>query len=134
MSGFVAFQFTEAQFADIRRFCGFPARADGNVLFPAPWVNVQYLALEYRLQRLSQAEGNVVTTYLTTLAKLETDIVGAGDNLDTDQAAVWKRNTSEVRDRMSLFDNWRRRLCGFLGIQPGPDFIGGGGNSVRIVV
>jgi hypothetical protein len=139
MSGFVPYAFTDAQFVDIRRFCGYPARADGNVLFPAPWVNVQYLALEYRLQHMSQSEGAVViTTYLTNLYVLETAIVTAAANLDTDQAAVWKHNRDEVPQRAALFDAWRRRLCAFMGIQPGPDFVtaggGGAGSTVAMVV
>ena len=26
----------------------------------------------------------------------------------------------ELRDRTRLFDDWRRRLCGFFGVPPGP--------------
>ena len=44
---------------------------------------------------------------------------GAGGNLDTDQAAVWKHNKDEVRDRSQLFDGWGRRLCGFIDVPPG---------------
>jgi hypothetical protein len=51
--------------------------------------------------------------------------------LDTDEAAVWKRNPRELRDRRLLFDDWRRRLCGFLGVRPGPA-LGEGG--LRLVV
>jgi hypothetical protein len=136
MSGFVPYAFTDAQCVDIRRFCGYPARADGNVLFPAPWVNIQYLALEYRLQHMSQSEGAVLVTYLTTLNALELAVVGAGANLDTDQAAVWKHNKTEVADRMQLFDAWRRRLCAFMGITPGPAFVtsGGGVGCLGMVV
>jgi hypothetical protein len=48
--------------------------------------------------------------------------------LDTDQAAVWKHNKDEVRDRAGLFDNWRRRLCG----PPGPDLASG--NTIGLIV
>ena len=44
----------------------------------------------------------------------------SGDNLDTDQASVWTHNRDEMRDLTRLFDDWRRRLCGFLGVPPGP--------------
>ncbi len=133
MSGFVAYAFTDAQKADIRRYCGYPAYGDGSVVFPQPWTMRQYLALEYRLAHLSQAEGGVVVnTYLANLATLETAIPAAGANLDTDQAAIWKRNTNEVRDRERLFDAWRRRLCGFIGVPPGPHL--SEANSVRLVV
>jgi len=140
MSGFVPYAFTDAQLVDVRRFCGYPARADRNVLFPAPWVNVQYLALEYRLAHLSQDEGAVVvTTYLANLYTLETGAIGAVANLDTDQAAVWKHNKTELPERWAAFNALPLRLCAFMGIEPGPNFAtakgaGGAGSTVRMVV
>ena len=131
---FTPYAFTDAQLVDIRRFCGYPALGDGNTVFPYPWIMKQYLALEYRLQHISTDEGSVVVnTYLTNLYTLETAIVGAGANLDTDQAAVWKHNKNEVRDRMALFDSWRRRLCQFLGVPPGPEMAASSG-SIALVV
>ena len=131
---FTPYAFTDQQLVDIRRFCGYPALGDGNVVFPYPWIMKQYLALEYRLQHISTDEGSVVVnTYLTNLYTLETAIVGAGANLDTDQAAVWKHNKNEVRDRMALFDSWRRRLCQFLGVPPGPEMAASSG-SIALVV
>ncbi len=126
--------FTSAQLVDIRRFCGYPAMGDGNVVFPYPWIMRHYLALEYRLQHMTIDEGAVViNTYLTNLYTLENAVPGAGANLDTDEAAVWKHNKREVRDRMNLFDSWRRRLCQFLGIPPGPE-MSPAGNSISLVV
>lgn len=131
---FPAYTFTSAQLVDIRRFCGYPAYGDGAVVFPYPWIMKQYLALEYRLQHMSTDEGNVVVnTYLTNLYALETAIPATGANLDTDEAAVWKHNKDEQRDREKLFDSWRRRLCNFLGVQPGPNF-GGAQSSMPMVV
>ncbi len=131
---FTPYIFTDAQLVDIRRFCGYPAYGDGSVVFPFPWVMRQYLALEYRLQHLDQNEGAVVaTTYLANLYTLETAIPAASANLDTDVAAVWTHNRDEQKDRDALFDSWRRRLCNFLGVPPGPNF-GGAANSVALVV
>jgi hypothetical protein len=131
---FTPFVFTDAQLVDIRRFCGYPAYGSGAVVNPLPWVMKYYQVLEYKLQNLDAAEGAVVVnTYLTPLYVLETAITGAGANLDTDQAAVWTHNKNEVRDRDALFANWRRKLCAFLGVPPGPEFIGPS-NSVQIVV
>jgi hypothetical protein len=94
----------------------------------------QYLALEYRLQHISASEGAVVVnTYLTNLYTLETAIPGTSANLDTDVAAVWTHNKNEQRDRDRLFDSTRRRLCNFLGVEPGPNF-GGTSNSMSMVV
>lgn len=93
-------------------------------------VSYMGLSLDYRLQHLQPEEENVVrTVYLVKLAKLETDITNAADNLDTDVAAVWKHNEHEVRDRTKLFDTWRRRLCQFLGFAPG-FYLGDGGLRV----
>jgi hypothetical protein len=129
---FVPFVFTDAQLVDVRRFCGYPAYGDGSVVFPAPWIMRQYLALEYRMQHMDVNEGNVVVnTYLTNLYTLESAIPGASANLDTDEAAVWKHNKHEVRDRVNLLDMWRRRLCDFMGVPPGPNF---GGRSSALVV
>ncbi len=130
---FTAYTLTSTQLVDIRRFAGYPAYGDGAVVFPAPWIYRQYLALEYRLLHMSAEEGAVVVTYLASLNTLEAAIPGAGANLDTDEAAVWKHNKNEVRDRLSLFDSWRRRLCHFLGVPPGPEMAQGGGNITLVV-
>jgi hypothetical protein len=81
-----------------------------------------YGLLEFRINNLADGEVTVVRRYLETLASLEAAIPRASENLDTNQAAVWSRNPNEYRDRERLFDGWRVRLCGFLGIPPGPGF------------
>ena len=118
--------FTDAEKTDIRRFCGYPAygAASSNL---QNWRFFQaYGLLEFRMNNLSDAEATVVRRYLGTLTMLEFAVPRAGDNLDTDQASVWTRNRDELRDRIRLFDDWRRRLCGFLGIPPGPALADGG--------
>ncbi len=131
---FTPFVFTDAQLVDIRRFCGYPAYGSGAVVNPLPWIMKYYQVLEYKLQNLDAAEGAVVVnTYLTPLYVLETAITGAGANLDTDQAAVWTHNKNEVRDRDVLFANWRRKLCAFLGVPPGPEFVGPSGSAQLVV-
>lgn len=114
----------EAERTDVRRHCGHAARAGAT--FPA-----EAGLLEWRMARLSSAEEAVVRRYLAQLAELEAAVPAASAMLDTDAAAVWKRNPRELRDRRLLFDDWRRRLCGFLGVRPGPA-LGEGG--LRLVV
>ena len=129
---FTPYTFTDEQLVDIRRYTGYPVYGDGAVVFPYPWLLRTYLALEYRMQHISQSEGLVVVnTYLANLTMLETAIPTTSDNLDTDQAAVWTHNRNELRDRSALFDSWRKRLCNFLGVPPGPNF---GGCSTALVV
>ena len=80
---------------DIRRFCGYPAFGLQT------WRFYQvYGLMEFRMNNLSRAETKLAQRYLVTLRGLET--------------------RAEDHDRARLFDNWRRRLCGFLGIVPGP--------------
>ena len=76
--------------------------------------------LEFRLTNLSSAEIVVARRYLGTLAALEMAVPAASDSLDTDQASMWTRNKEELTDRIRLFDEWRRRLCGFIGVATGP--------------
>ena len=118
--------FTEAERTDIRRYCGYPAYGGGNAGFQG-WRFFQvYGLMEWRLSHLTDSEEAVVRQYLTTLGQLELAVPAAAANLDTDRAAVWTRNANEVRERTALFDDWRRRLCAFLGLPPGPGLGDGG--------
>jgi hypothetical protein len=124
--------FTDAQLTDIRRFCGYPAYGGGPSGFQSWRFFQAYGLLEYRLQNLSPAEMQVVLNQLAILYPLEAAVPNAGTNLDTAQAAVWTHNAREVADRAALFDDWRRRLCAFLGVPPGPGLASGG--SIALVV
>ena len=117
--------FTEAERTDVRRHCGYPAYGAGNAGFQGWRFHQVYGLLEHRLGRLTGSEEAVVRQYLDTLGQLERAVPEASATLDTDQAAVWKRNPHELRERTRLFDDWRRRLCGFLGLPPGPALSGG---------
>jgi hypothetical protein len=121
---------TSAQITDCRRYMGYSV--SGNTT-SQPYrepvysdVTLAVLSLDYRLANLSTDEYNVVTTtYLPNLNLREQEIQGAAANLDTDQAAVWKHNKSEVSDRINLFNWLRRDLCTFLGFAPGPQLASG---------
>lgn len=128
---------TAAQLTDVRRFMGYPLNGttmtitnDQDLVYG--YFGMVVMSLQQRLTTLSASEEAVLTaTYLTPLYTLETAIFGAGANLDTDVAAVWTRNRSEVADRMKLFDNWRRRMCVFIGFAPGPDLGNGSSQIIR---
>jgi hypothetical protein len=120
MSGTVPTAFTDAQKTDVRRFCGYPAYGAGATGFESWRFFQAYGTLEYRMNNLSPAEIAVTLQYLITLNMLEAAVPPASGNLDTESAAAWTHNPNETRDRMNLFDSWRRRLCGFMGIPPGP--------------
>ena len=122
--------FSDAEKTDVRRFCGYPAHGTGGLLQGWRFYQV-YGLLEYRLQFLANTEEAVVRRYLATLTSLEQAVIEASGNLDTEQAAVWTHNRDEVRDRTRLLDDWRRRLCGFIGVPPGPAL---GAYGVTLVV
>jgi hypothetical protein len=123
--------FTDSEKTDIRRFCGYPAYGSTPQGFNGWRFFQAYGTLEYRMQYLSAAEEAVVRTQLATLRTLESAIPNAATTLDTEQAAVWTRNPDEMAERTRLFDDWRRRLCGFLGLPPGPALADAG---IRLVV
>lgn len=110
-----------AEFVACRRYCGYPAYGSGQSGFQS-WRFFQvYGTLEYRLANLSPDEIAVVrNTYLVNLPVLETAILNAAANLDTDTAAVWKHNQSEIRDRTALYTRWRLEFTAFIGVPPGP--------------
>ncbi|QAU22589.1 hypothetical protein EO087_00215 [Dyella sp. M7H15-1] len=129
---------TAQQVADVRRFAGYPmlgtdTPADDSRDFAYGFVSPGiWQTLFHRLNNLTpENENTLITVYLTNLSTLETAIVNAAANLDTAQASVWVHNPTEVHDRERLFDSWRRRMCAFIGIAPGP--VLGAGGGARIV-
>jgi hypothetical protein len=118
--------FTDTDKTDIRRFCGYPAYGAAPVGVQTWRFYQAYGLLEFRMNNLSDAEAAVVSRYLTTLRGLEAAVPRSAENLDTEQAAVWTHNRDETRDRLRLLDDWRRRLCGFLGVPAGPALTDGG--------
>jgi hypothetical protein len=116
---------------DARRYCGYPAHGAGAAGFQN-WRFYQiYGLLEFRLNNLSAAEEAVVRRYLAAITNMELAVPRSAENLDTDQAAVWTHNKTEAQDRTRLLDDWSRRLCGFLGVPPGPAL---GRSSVTLTV
>jgi hypothetical protein len=113
--------FSDTEKTDLRRFCGYPAYGAGAAGFQS-WRYFQvYGLLEYRLGNMAAAEEAVMrNTYLVNLYTLEAAIISAAANMDTDEAGPWKHNGYEIAERTSLFNQWRRYLCEFLGLPAGP--------------
>jgi len=128
---------TLAQMTDTRRWMGYqvvgttmPINGNQDVVYGR--FGMVTMSLYTRLTTLTtEEEAVLVTTYLTNLATLETAIFGAGDNLDTDIAAIWTHNKNEVSDRVGLFNRVRRQMCDFIGFAPGPGLGAGGAQLVR---
>ena len=111
--------FTDPQKTDIRRHCGYPAYGASPAGNMGWRFYTAYGALEYRMNNLSAAEEAVALMYLTNISQLESAVPCSSDNLDTEAAAAWTHNVREIDDRLRLLDEWRKRLCGFLGIPVG---------------
>ncbi len=116
---------SDAEKTDVRRYCGYPLLGSAEVqLMPWP-VYRSRGTLDNRMNHLTASEEAVLRRQLGSLLVLESAVPKAGDNLDTDQAATWSRNRTEAQDRVQLLDIWRRRLCQFLGVSPGPGLVAG---------
>jgi hypothetical protein len=113
---------SELEKVDVRRHCGYPTQAAGGAGGQTWFHYRMFNLLEIRMNSLTDPELGVIRRYLAALTNLELAVPRSGDNLDTQQASVWTRNPSEPRDRLALFDEWRRRLCAFMAVSPGPFF------------
>lgn len=118
--------FTNAEMVAIRKFCGYGAKTASSLTFYGG-----YGEMEYRLTNmLEEEEAQVRDVYLANLQTLEDAILTAGANMGTNKVAVWERNSNEMAEREALYGSLRRRLCGFIGVEPGPA-LGGGSRVVR---
>jgi hypothetical protein len=123
---------TDTEKVNVRRYCGFKMFGGRPVQAFEHRFYTHYGTLEFRMNNMLDEEETQTRAFLTTLATLEAAIPTATDNLDTDEAAVWKHNKDEVRDRMNLYRTWRMELCNFMGVSPGPGLQGQGG--IQLVV
>lgn len=124
--------FSDAEKADIRRFCGYPTYGQGSAGFQSWRFFQEYGLLEFRMNNLAPAELQNARYYLTQLYPLEAAIWGASGTLNVDTAAVFKRNANEVADRTRLFKNICATLCNIVGVPPGPNL--STGRTIRCVV
>lgn len=122
---------TDAEVTDTRRFCGYPVHGSSVVQSYGLYYNQSYGLLEFRIRSLSASELVVARRYLAALTNLELAVPRSADSLDTDQASAWTRNKEEPRDRLALLDEWRRRLCAFIGVPAGPGLMS---SNIAIVV
>ncbi|HTQ70970.1 MAG TPA: hypothetical protein VMH92_05690 [Acidocella sp.] len=125
--------FSDDEKAQVRRFCGYEAYGQGAAGFQGWRFFQAYGLLEYRLNNLAPAEFSIVRQYLTNLYTLETALMTMSNTLNVDQAAAFKRNANERKERHAELRYWRERMCSFLGVPKGPGIADEGG-SVRIVV
>lgn len=132
----MALQFTDQDKVDVRRHLGYGALGDlsqGNSLMYWRFFYA-FNSLEYRLNHMTDDEIAVVQgQYLPQLNQLETDVYSARSNLDTSKAAVWSHNDAEIPDRIELFNYFRKQLCAFFQLPPGPFFVHSASAGMRFV-
>ena len=115
---------TDAQMVDVRRFAGYSVAGTSiTITDDQDTVYLRFgtnqMSLHRRLTTLSPNEETVLTgTFLANLYILETAIPAVSGNLDTDEASVWVHNKNELRDRIQLFNRWRKSMCEYLGLAP----------------
>ncbi len=127
------YQFTDAQIDQVIFYLGYPPRGLGQVVFPYPYIMRQYLALMYFLtQDCGPSQAQQIITILASCTTLWTAIQTASGNLATESAGPWVHNKREVRDRINLYNYYRKQLSIAVGIP----LYGGdtGGSSRQIVV
>lgn len=95
---------TDDEKATIRRMCGYPEFDAGAADFK-DWRFYQARGLlEYRMLNLTRSEQTVVRRYIGEITQLEAAPGVVSGDLDAAR----------------LLHDWRRRLCGFLGVPEGP--------------
>jgi hypothetical protein len=123
---------TDQEKTDTRRFCGYPVwDAASRILIPLGSFPAREF-LEYRMNTLTPTDEIALRRFLGNLSALEIGIPRAGENLDTDRAAVWSRNRTEVTDRLRLLKLWCRRFCDFLGVVPGPGLMSDSNPRIKV--
>lgn len=94
-----------------RKYCGFAARGiQPNPLWGQQFWLQPYATIELRMQdgQLADDEVETIGTMLAKLQAMEASIQDAYTNLDTQAAAVWIHNPTEVRDKVQLYQ-WQRQ-------------------------
>ncbi len=126
--------FTDQERTDMRRMMGYPEYGSGNngAQFFGYRFFVEYGTMEYRMTNMSPAEYQTARGILAQCFSIETAIGGMYATLNVDTAAVFKRNANELRDRQAQYTYWRKELCRFIGLEPGPGLRGG--NAMQIIV
>lgn len=131
-AGFSAAPFSDAEKADIRRYCWYPPYGTGNRSFEAWRFFQDYGTLEFRMNNMAPAEIQNIRWQLSLLYPIEQAIADMYTDLQVAVAAAFTRNPKELADRTAHFSQQRRKLCALIGVPPGPEKPGGGGR--RIVV
>ncbi|MGY6770168.1 hypothetical protein [Komagataeibacter sp. NFXK3] len=111
---------TDTELAQARRYMGYPAMGSADSGMQSWRFFRVYGFNEWRLGHLSPAECAQARAFVVQCQMLESAVMAAAGNLDTDRAAVWTRNRTEVTDRFTLYTRWRVQLCNFMGVPPGP--------------
>lgn len=128
---------TAAQIADVRRYAGYwlsgttqTVDADNDTVYMV--FGMTQMSLYTRLTTLSASEESVlVNTFLANISLMEAALAASYDCMDTAKAGIWEANPREFEERTALMNKFRRDMCAFLGLPPGPGLKSGANMLVR---
>jgi hypothetical protein len=124
--------FSDAEKADIRRFCGYPTYGGlGSAGFQGWRYYQAYGLLEFRMNNLAPAEIANVRYRLSLLYVIEAAKAASFATLNVAAAGSFIRNRNELRDREAQYRGERRELCNAVGVPPGPDL--GNGSLSKVI-
>ncbi len=118
----------------VRRYAGYPAASPDPAFVDPAVVQVPGFrtTLNDWMNDVSADQESVLRdVYLDNLETLETAVLDVQDTIDSTAAGTWQSNPREMSDRIRLFNSWRRNMCSFIGVEPGPGLGRGGMNLVR---
>lgn len=123
---------TDAEKADIRRFCWYPTYGAGPAGFQSWRFFQEYGLLEFRMTNLAPAELQNVRWRLAMIYPAQAAFDAMYDTINVAQAAAFTRNPNELRERRAHMTALRRSLCDAVGVPPGPEFTGGATRQIIV--
>lgn len=100
--------------SDLRFFLGYSMRGDNPNNASKIYAHSFNPGLEDNLNHLTAAEEARVKTMLDDLREMEEEIKTARTTLNIQSAGTFKKNLSEIRDRIQLYNYTRNQLAKFL--------------------
>lgn len=123
---------TDSQKVDLRRMMWYPIFGSANTQAYGFRYMSQYGLMEYRFINMSAEEEMALLVLLNQCLALEIKLAAVSDDLDTSKAGPWTRNSKQLRENNSLLTLWRKKLCEYIGILPGPMHSMGGNKRITV--
>lgn len=106
----------------IRRFMWYGMLGNQNVqAFGYRWAT-NFGLLQFRISNLLPQEEAYVRTLISQCETLEQGLLNVQADMDTASAGPWKRNPQQLKENIRLYTFWRKKMCEFFQLPPGPAF------------